>query len=60
MANPWSGPGSRRSSVKCFSMTQAPLPTAAAGMAILRVWSEKPTGRPKAAVIVSIMRRLTC
>ena len=53
----WSGPGIRRSSVKCFSTTQAPSATAAMQAVSVWVWSEYPTETPKAVRIVTIARR---
>ena len=38
----WSHPSMALSSVKCFSITHAPLATAASGIAVPIVWSEKP------------------
>src|SRR5659263_663761 len=53
-----SGPGRFLSSVKCFSITHAPIATAAIGTRIPVVWSEYPTGTLNSSAIVLIAFRL--
>ena len=53
----WSGPGSERSSVKCFSTSTAPSAAAAIGTAMPRVWSDNPVLVPKRSRMVAIARR---
>ena len=55
----WSGPSIPRSNVKCFSITVAPIATAATGISIPRVWSEYPTWHPKVSRSVSIAFKFT-
>ena len=43
--------------MKCFSTNAAPSAAAAIGTAIPVVWSDRPTGTPKAPRIVAIARR---
>ena len=54
----WSGPGRPRSRVKCFSIRQAPRAAAASETSMPGVWSEKPTGLPKAEASVAMALRL--
>ena len=44
--------------MKCFSTNAAPSAAAAIGDRDAGVWSESPTGTPKASRIVAIARRL--
>ena len=55
----WSGPGSVRSSVRCFSTIVAPRAAAAIGTTMPGLWSDRPTARPNRFANVSSARRLT-
>ena len=57
IANGWSGPSIERDSVKCFSSKSMPSAAAPVGTAMPCVWSDRPTGTPKAARSVAIERR---
>src|SRR2546430_1165245 len=54
----WSGPGSERSRVKCFSKSSAPMATAAMLRLIPWLWSLHPAGTCSSDRIVAIARRL--